>query len=216
MTLKWLFKWILKILNCISPAIILVIAYFFSTKKWIIFLLKCLSFIPNDKKQEVIVVILVVIFNLLKDEIVKLIMEKFGTKITIIAYKKGEVPDIKDNPEIKMNSNGVAEIKLEFEIDGNIKEMNKLELVLNLPNWVQSQPGRNSFQRDNGQYVYKMKDLIGMNNNSQERVKTKIIEKLPLIKNFDVSGRQIEVKIKLENEPLLCVFKKNSFKIKIR
>ena len=175
-------------------------------------------FITTDRKLEFNVALYSIILDIVFDFLLKKIKNffaKYQTNIEIIAYKKDENPDITHIPEIKLNSTGVTEIKLNFNIEGNINTLKKIKLILNLPNWIQ--PQSNITQNSDGSYEYIVGDLTGISSSSS-KVNTIVTQKIPLIGISSGNEKEIEVELKLNlpiHKKIFCKFKSNSFKLKI-
>ena len=143
--------------------------------------------------------------------------DKFSVNLEIIAYKKGQEPDITCVPEIILNKrSNVAEVKLEFKIKANINQLKKMKLILNLPGWAQ--PQANILQRPDGSYEYEISVLTGVNS-STTIVKTTLSENIPLIGNLSGREKDIDIILKVE-KPFYYMkpfhkIKSNSFKLKI-
>ena len=125
---------------------------------------------------------------------------KFQTNLEVVAYKKGDEPEIKNIPKIKVGKNGTTEIKINFDIKGNIFILKKLKLILNLPDWLTAQS--NVIRRVNGSYEYNIIDLVGIRNMTSD-IKTRVTANIPLIGMSDGNRKEIEILLKIEGPKYL-------------
>ena len=198
------------IIEYIVPIAMLVLAFYFNN---ICSFSLPFSFIPIDKKVEVSIGIWIAIINLVLFPI-KYFFYKYQTILKIIVYKKGEEPEIKNIPKIKVARNGPAEIKVYFDIKGHIFILKRLKLVLNLPDWLQAQS--NVTRRANGSYEYIVVDLFEIRN--MVDVKTSGKANIPLIGMSNGNKKDVEVLLKIEGSiwyKFLYKVESNSVKLEI-
>ena len=207
----------MKIIEYLIPIIVIIIEFLFNKIYYFSILF---PFIPMDKKIEFNVVVYTAILNILFNKLLNkfsYFWDKFSVNLEIIAYKKGQEPDITCVPEIILNKrSNVAEVKLEFKIKANINQLKKMKLILNLPGWAQ--PQANILQRPDGSYEYEISVLTGVNS-STTIVKTTLSENIPLIGNLSGREKDIDIILKVE-KPFYYMkpfhkIKSNSFKLKI-
>lgn len=171
------------------------------------------SFIPDNYKMEVNVLFYNTTFNFFIDKLIN----NYKTIIRVIAYKRGEEENINSIPEITLNSSGVTEIKLKFYIEGkNVETLKKFNLILTLPNWIQTQS--NVTQRPDKSYEYNIGKLLEIDNISAEIKDYKQVVSLPLIGFSNGNEKDFKVIMDLEKKiflKFLCKFERNSFVVKI-
>ena len=183
---------------------ILLVAYWFSK---IFNIIDYIDFIPKDKKLEISVSLYTAI-GLKIIELVNEYLENIKTKIQIIAYDKGKEPDINNIPQY-----AVGQINIEMWLEGNLEVLNKMDLVLDLPNWVQVQ--YNLGRQENGSFKISLKKIMNISRTTGRLEKKKIIVKIPTI-YVPIATSHIDlIKIKVEKEPYFFFsIENNSFKLK--
>ena len=192
----------------------LIIAYFLSSCFDILdFFSRFLKFITKDKKIEINVLIYVGMVDFIIRFIIDIINKNFKTNLSVVAFKKNEEINENSIPIIELNKTGVTEIKLKFELKGNAKN---LRVLLDLPNWIQPQA---NVLKENGSYVYDVKELFGLTKNKTEKKISLKFDFPMIIYGEEGIEREFEVGIRLDRKKLFlnsffCTFKSNSFKIK--
>lgn len=175
------------------------------------------SVIPVDKKIEVSVVIYTSILLTILEILMDMYREN-EMKIELIAHEKKEYPVLNINPiYVLSETTQTSEINIYANIFGEIKDLNKIVLVLDLPSWIDAQL-KNSYE-ENGSFKIKLKDIITTNRENGILTGKVIKLKIPIIFNFSNENAQSdEVTIKLENigfiKSKLCKIEYNSFTIK--
>ncbi|MGL5797089.1 MAG: hypothetical protein ACRCYT_02690 [Cetobacterium sp.] len=200
---------ILSILDTIINFSILLGSFWISEKYNFI---NRISFIPNDKKIEVSVslytLILLGFYNFIKRNI-----NQKKVNLKLISYEKKQNPDIMSNPTFKFsNKYNVSEIYIDIHMNGDLKKLNKMILVLNFPNWVQ--PQLNLGFEENGSFKIKFKDIIGMSIKKGKLEKILTL-KIPMICIPESFSQEDSIVFNIDGQPwFLCTIEKNSFKLK--
>ena len=177
-------------------ALIIPIASLFLISKFNLF--SYFDFIPVDYRFEAGLGSYMFVLDAIYEYIVALISDRY-TKITFIIYKTKNEMNIRNTPTVvcSESNSGVASFNCNVILEGNLKKLRKIKVLLPLPLWVTSQISQDddSISSSTEGVIWNFSKLLPSNGVYQQSIEC--TSKVPLIKNQNNNTLSIKVRPQL-------------------
>lgn len=179
------------------------------------------DFIPVDYRFEAGLGSYMFVLDAIYEYVVLLISNRH-TKITFIIYKTKNEMDIGNTPTVVCSegNSGVASFNCSVRLEGNLKKLRKIKVLLPLPLWVTSQIPQDdeSISSSAKGVIWDFSNILPANGEYQQSIEC--TSKVPLIKNQSNNTLSINVRPQLVKKhcwsALGIEFKSNEVVIKNR
>lgn len=179
------------------------------------------DFIPVDYRFEAGLGSYMFVLDAIYEYVVLLISNRH-TKITFIIYKTKNEMDIGNTPTVVCSegNRGVASFNCSVRLEGNLKKLRKINVLLPLPLWVTSQIPQDdeSISSSAEGVIWDFSNILPANSEYQQSIEC--TSKVPLIKNQSNNTLSINVRPQLVKKhcwsELGIEFKSNEVIIKNR